>query len=516
MKSDSRTYKSIKNAQITTLYFFIQMVLGFWSRKIFYDYLGSEVLGLDTTAQSLLHFLNLAESGVGAAVAYFLYAPFYNNDTSAINKIVAIQGWIYRRIATLILALSALLMCFFPLIFSGIKMPLWYAYATFCVLLIGNLLDYYVNYRQSVLSADQKTYKVTKVTQMSSIVFRIMLILWLPVAQNPFALYLGTTFLGYMIGALWLNHVLRKEYPWLKAVNTDGRTLLKEFPEIVTKTKQLFIHRIAGFLVFSCTPLIMYSFSTLTIVAYYGNYLAVTDKADKILTQAFSSTNAAIGNLIASKDKNKMLSVFWELTDSRLCISTIVIATLLVVTEPFISIWLTQDYLLGGVVLYIILAQVWLNINRTAVDGFKDGFGLVQDVAAPILEGTISLMVSIVCGFFLGISGVLMGGIVSGIFVVYGWKPYYLFSRGFEINAFSNFYVPYLKRILLSAGSIGLVFYASSVYAFKPQNYLAVFIYAIIVGLSATVVTFSLFSRFTSGMKSFNSRMVVLVKSIFS
>lgn len=516
MESESRTYKSIKNAQITIFYFFIQMILGFWSRKIFYDYLGSELLGLDTTAQSLLQFLNLAESGVGGAVAYFLYTPLFNKDTTTINKIVAIQGWIYRRIATLILALSALLMCFFPLIFSDIKMPLWYAYATFCVLLIGNLLDYYVNYRQSVLSADQKTYKVTKVTQMSSIVFRIMLILWLPVAQNPFALYLGTTFLGYMIGALWLNHVLRKEYPWLKEVNTDGRTLLKEFPEIVKQTKQLFVHRVAGFMVFSCTPLIMYSYSTLTMVAYYGNYLAVTDKVDKILTQAFSSTNAAIGNLIASKDKDKMLSIFWELTDSRLCISTIIIATLLVVTEPFISIWLTPDYLLGGAVLYMILAQVWLNINRTVIDGFKGGFGLVQDVAAPIIEGVISLTVSIVCGFIWGISGVLMGGIVSAIFVVYGWKPYYLFTRGFEINAFSNFYVPYLKRILLSVGSICLVVYASSVYGFKPHDNLDVFIYAIIVGLFASVVAFPLFSRFTSGMKSFNSRMFVLVKSVFS
>ena len=133
---------------------------------MFYDYLGSEVLGLDTTAQSLLQFLNIAESGVGTAVAFFLYAPLYNKDTLTINDIITLQGWIYRRVATLILVVSLLLMLFFPLIFSNITVPLWYAYATFTVLLFGNLLGYYVNYRQCLLAADQKQYKVTKATQV--------------------------------------------------------------------------------------------------------------------------------------------------------------------------------------------------------------------------------------------------------------------------------------------------------------------------------------------------------------
>ena len=159
MNEESRTTQSVKNAGVNVFFFAIQLVVGFWSRKVFYDYLGSEVLGLDTTAQSLLQFLNIAESGVGTAVAFFLYAPLYNKDTLTINDIVTLQGWIYRRVATLILVVSLLLMLFFPLIFSNITVPLWYAYATFTVLLFGNLLGYYVNYRQSLLAADQKQYK---------------------------------------------------------------------------------------------------------------------------------------------------------------------------------------------------------------------------------------------------------------------------------------------------------------------------------------------------------------------
>ena len=61
------------------------------------------MLGLNTTAQNLLGFLNLAELGIGGAVAYNLYKPLYNGDRYAINAIVSIQGWLYRRIAFVVL-----------------------------------------------------------------------------------------------------------------------------------------------------------------------------------------------------------------------------------------------------------------------------------------------------------------------------------------------------------------------------------------------------------------------------
>ena len=207
---ETRTTKSLKNAEISILYYALNLVVGFWARKVFYDYLGAEVLGLDTTAYSLLGFLNLAELGVGGAIAFFLYQPMFNRDTLTINEIVALQGWIYRRIAFVIIAASCVLMCFFPIIFKGIHLPMWYPYATFLVILFGALLGYFVNYRQCVLYADQKSYKVTRVTSGAALAFRIILIIILPYVSNPFLFYIGTNLLGTIFGSIWLNHVLKK------------------------------------------------------------------------------------------------------------------------------------------------------------------------------------------------------------------------------------------------------------------------------------------------------------------
>lgn len=513
MVQESRTTKSIKNAQVNVIYYLIQIILGFWSRKVFYDYLGSEILGLDTTAQSLLQFLNIAESGVGAAVAYFLYSPFFNNDKEKIIKIVAIQGYIYKRIANLILVLALVVMLFFPWIFSDIKIPLWYAYVTFSVLLFGNLLGYYVNYKQSVLAADQKTYKVTRVTQLTSILFKVFLIFYLPYSSYPFYLYVSTTLLGSIIGCIWLNIVIKNEYPWLDLSNKNGRILIREFPEVLKKTKQLFVHKVAGYIVFYCSPLIMYSFSTLTIIAYYGNYLAITNNIKILLTQAFSSTSAAIGNLVASNDYKRMLSVFWELVDSRMCISTIIIFVLSIVTEPFITVWLSSKYLLGKDILFLILLNMWLFINRSTIDAFKDGFGIYQDIWAPFAEGTINLLVSIVAGIFWGIEGVLLGGIFSYIIVVYIWKPYYLFKVGFNIDSINGFFIPYIKRIILSVVFFMILYYIVSVIKLNIINYYDVFYWSILLLLISTVYFYVGFFIFTNGMKLFHNRIMEMIKN---
>ena len=73
--------------------YFLAIFIAFFSRKIFFDKLGAEFIGLTTTANSLLGFLNLAELGVGTSIAYFLYRPIYENDRDKINDTISIMGF---------------------------------------------------------------------------------------------------------------------------------------------------------------------------------------------------------------------------------------------------------------------------------------------------------------------------------------------------------------------------------------------------------------------------------------
>ena len=94
------------------------------------------MLGLNTTATNLLGFLNLAELGISAAISYTLYTPLFQKDYETINEIVAVQGWLYRRIAYIVLAGGAVLMCFFPWIFAKMELPFCYWLPCWVILLI--------------------------------------------------------------------------------------------------------------------------------------------------------------------------------------------------------------------------------------------------------------------------------------------------------------------------------------------------------------------------------------------
>ena len=66
--TDSRVKKSLLNARVNLIFYFLVLILSFFSRKIFLDTLGAEFIGFTSTLQNLLGFLNLAELGIATAI----------------------------------------------------------------------------------------------------------------------------------------------------------------------------------------------------------------------------------------------------------------------------------------------------------------------------------------------------------------------------------------------------------------------------------------------------------------
>ena len=221
MVTDSRTSKSIKNSLVALAVYFINLVLQFFSRKVFLDYLGAEILGLNTTATNLLQFLNLAELGIGSAIACTLYKPLLEKDTVAFNEIVSLKGWLYRRIAWIVIVGSLVLMAFFPWIFAKMLLPLWYAYASFGVLLVSALLSYFVNYKQIVLSADQKEYKIQYSYKASMLIKTLCQILAIRYLRDGYVWWLVLEIVFAIVASLVLNRMVRQTYPFLKCVASD-------------------------------------------------------------------------------------------------------------------------------------------------------------------------------------------------------------------------------------------------------------------------------------------------------
>lgn len=93
-------------------------MIAFSSRKIFINSLGVEFVGLTSTLQSVLGFLNLAELGIGAAIGVSLYKPLADNDRKSINEIISVLAFMYSRIGLFVLSVGVIISLFLPLIYG--------------------------------------------------------------------------------------------------------------------------------------------------------------------------------------------------------------------------------------------------------------------------------------------------------------------------------------------------------------------------------------------------------------
>lgn len=313
---------------------------------------------------------------------------------------------------------------------------IFFAYFSF---LASSLIGYFANYKQTLLGADQKNYVVTAYFQTATIIKTLI--------QMASAYYTGSYYLWVAIeltfGIIYsfiLNWKINQVYPWLRSEVRQGKQLFKKYPEVMVKTKQLFVHKIGVFAQWQTVPFLIYSFSNLQMVAFYGNYTIITDKISLLVNNLTESTTAGVGSLIAEGNKRNILKNYWELFYVRLYIAAVVVFSIFVFIEPFISLWLGTQYILPKSILIILCINIFINQTNGTTGQFIFGYGMFNDTWVPIAQFVTCILLSCLLGFYYGLLGVLVGNTLSLLIYIYMWKPYFLFRWGFRLNVLQYVY----------------------------------------------------------------------------
>ncbi len=511
--NESRTQKSLQNAKVSLIFFLIQIPLGFFSRKIFIEYLGAEVLGLNTTLCNILEFLNLAEMGIGLAMSTTLFKPLYDKDKTRIKEILSVEGYLYRLVAYFIIIASIPIMVSFPWIFKHARLPMWYTYATYFVCVFGCISNYIWNYKEIVLSADQKQYKLTRYVQGGRFIKTIIQLLLIYYTKIGYIWWLITEFSYSIIIAVCINWQVYKDYPWLKSNIPNGKKLLHKYKDIITLTKQAFFHKISYFVLTQTAPLIIYAYASLTLVAFYGNYTMLTGYVSKLFDTMFGGMGASIGNLVAENDKTKIKKIFWELFSSRFLIASILCFLLYKLIPPFIYLWLGKKYILGNTTLLLILASAFIGITRSVVDSFKDSYKLFADIGAPMIEAFINLSCSITFGYLWGLNGILIGQLTSLFIIVLLWKPYYLYKNGFH-ESIHYYIISYFKHIIITACVTAIAAILIGYIPINPyKSWIDLVFYAVVISVIYICIISFTYYKLVVGAKFFFNRIYGILHS---
>ena len=513
IKAVSRTKRTLQNSTTSIVLFLIQIFVGFYSRKIFLDVLGDELLGLNTTLGNILSFLNLAELGIGIAMATSLYKPIHDQDHETICEIISVQGFLYKRIALILCLLSIPVIISLPFFFPHTECGTGYVIVAYIVFLWGSISSYLWNYRQVLIGADQKNFKLTPWIHTIRYAKIFMQIFFLTVINIGIWGWIALEFVGSTCTIFAINYILRKEYPWLHVSSQSTDSLIKKYHHLIVKTKQLFVHKIGSFVLEQTAPLIIYYYVSLTMVTYYGNYMILIGYTVTLLNVIFEGMGASIGSLISENNQKHTLCVFWELFTSRIWISGIACFTLYITIAPFITFWIGEKYILSNKTLLLLVMGMFIRMTRSVVDSFKNAYQLFGDVWSPIAEACINLGCSILFGYWWGLNGIIMGGNLSLILIVLLWRPYYTFKHGLKASWF-NYYIQYSLHLLILTGTAVVSIWCMKALFYQTDDYLH-----LTLNLNATIImfiiiTFILLYVLTPGMRQFTDRLHHLTKSI--
>ncbi|MEG0500087.1 MAG: sugar transporter, partial [Rikenellaceae bacterium] len=326
-----------------------------------------------------------------------------------------------------------------------------------------------------------------KYSQLANIV-RLLVQMAIAYYTRDYYLWIVMELIFAIIYSIILTRRVNKIYPFLRANIRDGKRLLKSYPELITKTKQLFVHSMAAVILGNLSPVILYAYTSAVMIAHYTNYTIITLKLGQLISHLFSSVDAAVGSVIAEGKGEMIQRVFWEISSLYYLIAGVIVITLYFLINPFIILFFGAEYVLPQLTVFIILFNFYLSITRTGNGLFISGYGLFYDTWAPVTEAIINVAVSVVGGIYFGINGVLFGTTLSVVLIVHIWKPYFLFKQGFK-DRLSHYWLTITKYISAGVITFGIIFYLSDLVAFRAEeSYFQWFTYACAVFVITSLV----------------------------
>jgi len=403
---------AFKNSSIGLCSQIVALIFQIINRKVFITYLGVELLGLSSTLTSVLGMLALAELGFQSAIVFNLYRPIYERNTEYINSIVNIFRLIYRAIGIFFITASFLCLPLLKFIITDINLGKSSLYIYYVLQVMGSACTYFLAYKRTLLYADQKEYVSKLIDMIFNVVFSIIKIIFIIWYKN-FTVYLILQLIQTYGSNIVVHLLCKKIYPYLHNAPID-RKLLKD---ILGNAKNVFASKIAAYIHGSTDSLVISMFISTITVGYLTNYTTITSNLNNLMQSALNPIAPIIGNVIAdSAEQNNKKKVFLLYSHIRYILACIILIPTLILLTDFITFWVGNDYILSNIIVYLLVVDLYIHLVHSALCDYINGQGLFKyDKYIEIIGASINIILSIVLARIIGISGVLIGTVVSQI-----------------------------------------------------------------------------------------------------
>ena len=435
-----RLRKTALNSGITLLFFILTVLVNFVARKMFLVYLGTEYLGLNTTLMSVIDFLFLMELGVTSSVAVALYKPLAENDQSRINELMWLMRYFFRYVALAILLIGLLLSPLIPSLTAKSEVGIMSSYIAYVVFLLVAVANFFFGYPRVLFRADQKNYILVIASNIITYVKICIQVVLVYYTSN----YIYWLFVELVFGVFGHYYVLcqyKAHYNNLEQKShLSFRKLLQSYDDVFYDAKRIAIQSFSSYVSKQSSNIIIATVINLSTVTYFGNYMMLFNNINMMIWTVMQNVWAGVGDLVVTSTREQVYRVYRELLALSFYVQIIIAFGLLVLAQDFIALWLGEEYVLAPTILYLLVACLTLGAFTNTNTCFLAAYRLFNDAWISIVEACLTVGLGILFAFKFGVFGVV-GGMLAGIFLLFLWKPYYLYRKVFPFPLISYFLI---------------------------------------------------------------------------
>ena len=452
-----RIQKAGKNIIFGYISNFVILLVNFIQTTVFIYVLGKTLSGVNGVYTNVLSVLNLTELGIGTALNFSLYKPVAERDYDKIKSYMRFYKRAYLTIAAVITVLGIAISPFLKYILKNpgsltVRELTLYYY----LFLFNTVISYFVAYKYSLANAEQKNYIQTNITTLTKIAVALVQIIVLVLTRN-FLFYLLAQSFVELVQKIFVTIYLNRLYPYLR--DRDVKPLTTEETQVIaTKTKALVCSKIGDVARLQTDTIIISSFVNVDTAAVVNNYTYIITYVGNLVNVIFESVISGFGNVVATESRERQYRLFKVYRFFACWLFGFGAVGFYHLLTPFIGgVWLHDEgWVLPQIIVLLLVMDFYFKGSRTVLMNFKIASGVFeQDRYLPLIQGAVNLVVSILLVQRIGVTGVYVGTLVSGIMANL-IRPGIIYRVCFEKKAWTYFgdSLKYIAVILAVGGVV--------------------------------------------------------------
>ncbi len=441
--AESRIVNTNRNLLSGLVSRIVKLFLPFIVRTAVIYTFGAEYLGLNSLFSAILNMLALAELGFGSAMVFSMYKPIAENNVPEVCALLNLYRKIYRIIGSFILIIGLALLPFLDHLIKGTPPEGMNIYILYLIFLTGTVLSYFLfAYKSSILTAAQHDYIMTNVSTVMSILLELIKLLVI-IAFKNFYLYCIVSLPFTVVYNLIVNYAVNRDYPQYKCYGTLEKSVLTDIKKRVTG---LFMYKICYVFRDMFGSIVVSAFIGLVVLGQYNNYMYIYTSVASLLNLLRTSMQASIGNSIATESESKNHDDFKRFHCIYIFLATWCAISMICLYQPFISVWIGDDYLLDYLTVVCLCTSFFWGNNCDMCMTYRHAAGLWwQDRYRPIVESVVNIILCLVLVKPLGVLGVVLSQFFCKFFINSVWASWVLYRFYFKSYKLRS----YIKRLFI-------------------------------------------------------------------